>query len=349
MDILIIRLSAIGDVVHALSVIAPLKKYYPGCRITWVIEEEAAELLKSYPGIDRVIVSRRKRWIRQIRGYQFMKALRQVAAFIRILRTDEYDLVLDFQGLFKSGILVFLSKGKRKIGYENAREGSRYFYSEKAPATGFNDHAIDRHLVLIKHLGIEDPEVSYSSFFNKADEDAVNALLVSLKIDLEKPLVVIHPAAQWKTKIWPGDKAAKLCDRLSKECSCQVVLVGSYAEEAFLGNIAAAAKSDVKNLAGKTKLGELACLISRSALMVSTDSGPMHLACAVKTPVVAIMGPTAPWRTGPFGDDFSVVRNEIPCSPCFKKVKCPLGHHKCMTDISVEEVFKTCCNWLEAG
>jgi len=346
MNILIIRLSAIGDVVHALSVIAPLKKHFPDCKITWVIEEEAADMLKRYPGIDRIIVSRRKRWIRQLRGGQFMKAIRQGTAFIKTLRSDEYDLVLDFQGLFKSGIIAFLSKAKRKIGYKNAREGSTLFYSEKAPATDFNDHAVKRHFVLIKHLGILNTEVSYAPLFDKNDEDAVNAALVSVKADRQKPLVTIHPAAMWKTKIWPKNKAAALCDRLTDELNCQVVLAGSYAEESYLAEIISMAKSDAKNLAGKTKLGELACLISISDLMVSMDSGPMHIACAVKTPVVAIMGPTAPWRTGPFGENFSVVRNELPCSPCFKKAKCPLEHHKCMQDISVEEVFKTCCNYL---
>ena len=348
MNILIIRLSAIGDVVHALSVIEPLKKHYPGCRITWVIEEEAADMLKRYPGIDQVVVSCRKRWIRQLKGGQYMKAVRQAAAFVKTVRSDEYDLVLDFQGLFKSGLIAGLSRAKRKIGYKNSREGSTVFYSEKAPVTNFNDHAIKRHFVLIKHLGIDDSEVSYAPLFDKNDEDAVDAVLASVKADRQKPLVTIHPAAMWKTKIWPKDKVAGLCDRLADELNCQVVLAGSYAEESYLADIISGAKADVINLAGKTKLSELACLISISDLMVSMDSGPMHIACAVKTPVVAIMGPTAPWRTGPFGEDFRVVRKELPCSPCFKKAKCPLEHHKCMQDISVEEVFKTCCNWLGA-
>ncbi len=114
MNILIIRLSAIGDVVHALSVIEPLKKHYPGCRITWVIEEEAADMLKRYPGIDQVVVSCRKRWIRQLKGGQYMKAFHQATAFVKTLRSDEYDLVLDFQGLFKSGLIAGLSRAKKK-------------------------------------------------------------------------------------------------------------------------------------------------------------------------------------------------------------------------------------------
>jgi len=347
MDILIIRLSAIGDVVHALSVIEPLRKHYPGCKITWVIEEEAADILKSYPGIDRVIVSRRKRWLRQFKSGQVMKALRQATAFVKTLRSQEYDLVLDFQGLFKSGIISFLSRGKRKIGYKNAREGSTFFYSEKAPATDFNDHAIKRHQVILKHLGINDSEISYESLFNVSDERAVDSLLDEAGVDRDKSLVTVHPAATWKTKIWPTEKVVELCDLLINEFSCQVVLVGSYAEEPLLTDMAACAKNEVKNMAGRTKLSELACLISKSDLLVTTDSGPMHMACAVKTPVVAVMGPTAPWRTGPFGDEYSVVKHELSCSPCFKRTECPLEHHKCMEEISVEEVFKTCCNWLK--
>ncbi len=334
---------------HALSVVAPLKKHYPDCKITWIIEEEAADMLKSYPGIDRVIVSRRKRWIRQLKGGQYMKAFRQATAFVKTLRSYEYDLVLDFQGLFKSGVIAGLSRAKRKIGYKNAREGSTVFYTEKTPATDFNDHAIKRHFVLIKHLGIDDSEVSYALLFDKNDEDTVDGVLGSVKADRQKPLVTIHPAAMWKTKIWPKDKVAEFCDRLADELNCQVVLAGSYSEESYLADIVSRTKADVKNLAGKTKLSELACLISKSDLMVSMDSGPMHIACAVKTPVVAIMGPTAPWRTGPFGGVFNVVRNELSCSPCYKKAKCPLEHHQCMKEISVEEVFKTCCNWLEVG
>ena len=347
MDILIVRLSAIGDVVHALSVVVPLKKHYPGCRITWMIEEEAADILRSYSGIDRVIVLRRKRWLRQLKSGQVTKALRQATAFVKTLRSMEYDLVLDFQGLFKSGIVSFLSRSKRKIGYKNAREGSSLFYSEKAPATDFNDHAIKRHQVILKHLGINDPEISYEPFFNVSDERAVDNLLDNIGVDRGKLLVTVHPAATWKTKVWPKEKVVELCDRLVNEFSCQVVLVGSYAEEPFLTDMASKAKNEVKNLAGKTKLSELACLISKSDLLVTTDSGPMHIACASASPVVAIMGPTAPWRTGPFGDDYRVVRHDLSCSPCFKRTECPLMHHNCMKEISVEEVFKTCCNWLK--
>jgi 3-deoxy-D-manno-octulosonic-acid transferase/heptosyltransferase-1 len=278
-----------------------------------------------------------------------MKALRQAAAFVKTLRSQEYDLVLDFQGLFKSGIISFLSRSKRKIGYKNAREGSTLFYSEKAPATDFNDHAIKRHQVILKHLGINNPEIFYEPLFDMSDERAVVNLFDNTGVDRNKLLVTVHPAATWKTKIWPKEKVVELCDRLANEFSCQVVLIGSYAEEPFLTDIASRAKNEVKNLAGKTKLSELACLIAKSDLLVTTDSGPMHMACASSTPVVAIMGPTAPWRTGPFGDDYRVVRHELSCSPCFKRAECPLEHHKCMEEISVEEVFKTCCNWLNQG
>jgi len=346
MNILIIRLSAIGDVVHALAMVAPLKKKYPGCRITWVIEEETANLLEHYPGIDRVIISRRRRWLRQVRGGQPVKALRQAAAFVKMLRSDRYDLVLDFQGLLKSGLIAFLSRSQRKIGYRNAREMSPLFYSEKAPATDFNDHALNRHQVILNHLGIKDPAVSFAPFYSRRDEDKIDQLFRSLDIDCRKNLVVVHPCAGWPTKVWPKQKVAGLCDRLIDEQSCAVVLAGSYAEAGFLNEIVNLANNRLVSLAGKTKLTELAGLMARADLAVSTDSGPMHLACAVGTPVVAIMGSTAPWRTGPFGDRYTVIRKELFCSPCYQKKKCPLSHHRCMAEISVEEVFKTCCNWL---
>ena len=182
MNILIIRLSAIGDVVHALSVVAPLKKRFSDCKVTWVIEEEASDILKSYSGIDRVIISRRKRWLRQLRSGQVVKALRQAKAFVETLRSMEYDLVLDFQGLFKSGLISFLSRSKRKIGYRNAREGSTFFYSEKVPATDFNDHAIKRHQVILKHLGIKDAEISYEPLFGLNDEAVVDNLLNNIGV-----------------------------------------------------------------------------------------------------------------------------------------------------------------------
>ncbi|MCX5901313.1 MAG: lipopolysaccharide heptosyltransferase I, partial [Proteobacteria bacterium] len=144
MKILVIRLSAIGDVVHTLPAVQLLKKYLPGCRITWLVEEFAADLIAGYEGIDAVIVSKRTSWLQTLRTGNAAAACTEAAAFFRELRREEYDLVLDFQGLFKSGMLAGLARGKRKIGFAHAREGAPLFYTEKAPEPEFNDHAITR-------------------------------------------------------------------------------------------------------------------------------------------------------------------------------------------------------------
>jgi 3-deoxy-D-manno-octulosonic-acid transferase/heptosyltransferase-1 len=347
MNILIIRLSSIGDVVHTLSAVEPLRQHFPGCTITWVVEEKAEDLIKGYPGIDRVIVSRRKQWLEDLHNFKFYHLTRNVREFLKELRRDHYDIIIDFQGLFKSGILAFLARGKRKVGYKNAREASTMFYSEKAPPPDFNDHAIKRHMALIHYLGVKESPNSFSLPFGKEDKDNLEKLFDNEHVNRNKPVVCFHPSAVWATKRLAQEKVARLCDMLQEEFKCQILFVGTAEEKEYLDHICSLLNGEAKNLAGKTSLRELACLVSKSDLMVSMDSGPMHITCAVGTPVVALFGPTAPWRTGPFGDNYSVIRKELPCSPCFKKRECPEGHHRCMNDITVEDVFKVCCNYLE--
>lgn len=342
MNILIVRLSALGDVIHTLIAAEHLKRHFPGCTITWVIEEHTADLIKFYPAIDRVIITRQKHWYKDLHDIKFYHVAREIQQFLRELRQDHYDLIIDFQGLFKSGILAFFARGNRKIGYMNAREGSTMFYSEKAPSPDFHDHAIKRHMALLNYLGIHESSISLSFPFNKEDEENVERLFCNEQVDRKKALVCFHPSALWETKRWAKEKVAKLCDLLQQESCCQVLLVGSEEDKTYLDHICSFVNQEVKNLSGKTSLRELACLISKSDLMVSMDSGPMHLSSAVGTPVIALFGPTAPWRTGPFGKDDHVVRKELPCSPCFKRKKCPEGHHRCMQYITVEDVFETC-------
>ena len=346
MKILIIRLSAIGDVVHTLPAVQLLKKHLPGCRITWVVEEAAADLIAGYEGIDAVIVSKRATWLRAFRAGSAAAACKEAAAFVRGLRREDYDLVLDFQGLFKSGLLAGLARGKRTIGFAHAREAATLFYTEKAPAPDFNDHAITRHMGLLRYLGINDDAAAFSQFWGQREEENVQRLLGGHEAESKGPLVIVHPCAAWPTKCWDAGRVAALCDSLRKIYDARIVFAGSAAEQLPVSGIIARMAEPAISLAGCTTLRELACLLARSSLMVAMDSGPLHLACAVGAPAVALFGPTAPWRTGPFGSRYSVIRKELLCSPCYKKKACPLGHHRCMADITVEEVLQVCSNYL---
>lgn len=346
MKILVIRLSAIGDVVHTLPAVHLLKKHLPGCSITWLVEESAADLIAGYEGIAAVIVSKRTSWLRALRAGSGAAAFNEAAAFVRELRRDEYDLVLDFQGLFKSGILAGLARGKRKIGFAGAREGAAFFYTEQAPAPDFNDHAIVRHRGLLRYLGITDDAVVFSPLWREAEEKSIQRLLDGNTADSAGPLIIVHPFAAWPTKCWDTGSMAMVCDSLRKKYDARIVFVGAAAEYMPAGSIISRMTGPAINLAGRTTLRELACLLARSSLMVAMDSGPMHLACAAGTPVVALFGPTAPWRTGPFGSQQSVIKKGLVCSPCYKKKTCPLGHHRCMADITVEDVLQVCSNYL---
>lgn len=342
MRILIIRLSALGDVVHVLPAVPLLRQRYPACHITWAVEDRSAPLLEGCPGIDRLLVLERRRMGAALRAGNLVRAAELAAAFLRRLRAERFDLVLDFQGLLKSGMIAGFSRSARTIGLSCAREGSRLFYHEIAPAAGFHEHALRRNLILLEHLGIA-AEPAFPPLFTSAD----NRGCAALADGQDRPVVAVHPGTQWPTKTWPWQRVAEVCRGLQAGAGCRVLVTGSADERDLCGRISAAAPGST-SCAGQHTLRELACVLARVDLLVSVDCGPMHLACAAGTPVVALFGPTAPWRSGPFGTGHAVIRRELSCSPCFKRRRCPQGHHRCMRDITVEEVLKVCCSMLPA-
>lgn len=368
MNILIVKLSAIGDVIHTLPALAALRRCYPGADITWVVEEAAADLLVGHPDLSRILVSRRKSWLKEIRRGRIAAPLREMRSFFRELRRRRYDLVIDFHGLFKSAAIVFLSGGKRKLGYDSFQEGSGLFYDEKIPED-LGKHAVDRYLDLVRYLegkgggrGTGTPKAApaFTIAISKEECRRVDALLaahtealnVTDRLGKEKEsgseeekngrFVAVNPVAFWETKLWEDQKFAELCDRIHRELGIGVILTGG--EAGHLGSIRMHMKTAAVNLGGQTTLRELACLYRRAALVVTTDSGPMHLAAAMGTPVVALFGPTDPARTGPYGPGHRVIRSGLSCLPCFRK-HCDTV--RCMREIGVAEVFAAVREVLE--
>lgn len=354
MNILIVKLSAIGDVIHTLPSLAALRRCFPAADITWVVEEAAADLLAGHPDLDRVIVSGRKRWLREIRQGQIGEVLGEMQTLLRALRARCYDWVIDFHGLLKSAVLVGVSRGKRKLGYDSLQEGSCLFYSEKVPED-MGKHAVDRYLDLVRRVAGPQGEAclahtpTFTIGLGDQQERRVTALLKEHWELLAGGgqgrgipgegvqglrFVAVNPVAFWETKLWQEEKFAELCDRVRRELGVGIVLTGGEAPP--LERIRGMMAERAANLGGRTTLRELACLYKRAALVVTTDSGPMHLAAAVGTPVVALFGPTDPARTGPYGPGHRVVRRELACSPCLKK-RCET--QRCMREIEVGEVF----------
>jgi 3-deoxy-D-manno-octulosonic-acid transferase/heptosyltransferase-1 len=349
MNILIVKLSAIGDVVHTLPALAALRKLYPQAFITWVIEEGAADLIQNHPYLDKVLVSHRKRWLRDLKNGRLSTA-GEIIQFIKELRSRRYDLVIDFHGLLKSSLIVLLTSAERKIGYDSMQELSGLFIREKVPED-MDKHAVDRYLDLVRYLDKKEhvtpgagsckapatagdcqEKVEFAIPVFEAQEQRITQLLASN--GLADRFVALNPVALWQTKLWDDAGFARLCDRIVTELKLPVVFTGTRKQE--ISPIQALMSVPSVNLAGETSLRELACLYRHAAFVITTDSGPMHIAAAVGTPVVALIGPTDARRTGPYGKGHRVVSVDIPCRPCFRK-KC--STRECMHGITADAVF----------
>lgn len=350
MNILIIKLSAIGDVIHTLPALNALRRRFPEARIDWLVESAAAPLVQGHPVLDRVLVSRRKEWVRGLFSQETRRrSLGEMIRFLRELRRVRYDLIIDFHQLLKSGVMALLARGKRKVGFGPGLEHmemSHLFLNERVPAVSMEHHALLRNLMLLEAIGIPAGSVAYRIPVTDADRAAVFRLLG----DGERPLVAINPVAQWETKLWRNDGFARLADGLVRDRSVRAVFTGGPDDVPMVAAIQKKMTEPSLNLAGKTSLPMLAALLAQSSCLVTTDTGPMHLGAAVNTPVVALFGPTAPWRTGPYGPGHHVVRTGAPCSPCFKR-KCRFGDRHCMTGITENAVMAAVrrLGVLEAG
>ena len=366
MRILIIKLSSIGDVVHTLPSLWALRKALAGSgasvEIDWLVEEAASSLLTGHPMIDNLIVVKNRGWITN-RGANIKTA--------KYLRSRRYDMVLDFQGLMKSGIWVLLSKGQRRIGFSNARELSHAFLNDKVAPGDPELHAVERYLQLARHAigrtaackavaGKKDPNPEVE--FPMADMDRpiehIKRLLKKHGLGAgrggpkSKGFFAMVPHARWPTKLWGDEPFVEFAKNAIARYDMDAVLTGGVMDRASLDSMRTRIGPRAANLAGQTDLTELAALFSKADFVVTVDSGPMHIAAAVGTPVIALFGPTSPARTGPYGKldgptgGHTVITHRLDCSPCFKK-KCP--EPVCMTGITVEEVLAAAERYAGVG
>jgi heptosyltransferase I len=319
MRILIIKPSSLGDVIHALPTVNLVRRKFPGATITWLINDNLASLLKKdCPIIDGLIAFPR-------REFGSLWRLPQILKFMRRLRAEKFDIVIDLQGLLRSGLMTRATRAPRRIGLSDAREGSRSFYNEIVQVP--RAHAVDRYLLAAHHLGCEPGPVEFPLGSTPSDVSYIEDL-----VPQARPLIAVNPSARWETKLWGDDKFAALLKELPRD---RVVLTGSAEDAPRIEKLS----QDCANLAGKTDLAQLAEVYRRCAVVITNDSGPMHLAAAVGAPVVAIFGPTDPALTGPYGKQHIVLRSRIPCSPCLKPYCTHTPRMECMDLVTVEQVL----------
>jgi heptosyltransferase-1 len=314
--ILIVKPSSLGDVVHGLPFLNSIKSYFPEAEIHWVISKGLEGLLEGHPMINRLIIINKDMWKKISRTGETIREVRQL---FKELRNENYDLVIDLQGLLRSGIITRVTGAPVRIGFKEAREGSRFFYTHKVEG-GKDIHAVDRYLKIAEFLGCDISNVCFPlplfSHFSLPDDYAV-----------------IVPGARWETKRWPAERFGELVAMLPLKS----IIVGSKADINIADKIVSLSNGKAFSLAGKTTLKDLIEIMRGARFVVSNDSGPMHIAVASGTPVIAIFGPTSPRRTGPYGNDHIVIESSLECSPCFKK-KCK--KFDCMDAITVDMVME---------
>jgi lipopolysaccharide heptosyltransferase I len=321
--ILLIKPSAIGDVVHALPVLNLLRRKWPDAHIAWLLTPACADLLDGHPLLSEVILFERRRFGR---GWREPAAAAGLVSFMKRLRRGEFDLVIDLQGLFRSGWMAWQTRAPVRIGFSNARELAPIFYTHRVDVGTTEQHAIDRYLKVTAALGCGDSPVEFP--FHVTDEDRRH---VESLVPADQPYAVLIPGTNWLTKRWPADRFAMLVKPLRDRFGLATVTAGSPDEVELASQISGAI-----NVAGKTTLRQLVALLQRASLVVANDSGPMHIAAALGRPLVTPFGPTNPVRTGPYRRDDAVLRLDLPCSPCYSRT---CTHQSCLQWLDVESVL----------
>jgi len=339
--ILILRLSAVGDVIRTLPAVKALKEHTPYSSITWIVEEPSQAFLESQPEIDEVILFPRKRWTKGIKSLRGIGGtIKEMWALIIDLRRRRFDVVLDFHGILKSGLLSFLSGSPKRVGYDrrSTKEGNCLFSNVKVKLPKERISRFQRNLTLLKGVGLEVRELQYNLHISTEDREYVESFFNTLSVSLKRPLIAIHPGTSPKAlfKRWMPDQYAQLADRLVRELNAGVLLTWGTEELEWVEGIRKE-MNEPSLLGPKTQsLTQLGEVYRHCDLYIGGDTGPMHIASLMGIPVVVIYGPTDPIENEPFGNHIKV-RKEVGCSPCHKYSCKELV---CIKTISADEVFK---------
>ncbi len=318
MRILVVKLSSLGDILHVLPCVHAIKKQMKA-NIDWVVHPEFAPIVRTFKDIDNVLTFPRR------------DVLKNFLSSVRALRKTRYDMVIDLHGLMKSAIVTKFAKAERKIGPSYSRELSFLFYPERAGKMHRDCHAAVQAFDTLDYLKLKRPVSPMSvDDFNLPDFNAPAG----------SPLIAIAPVSRWITKNWPKESFASFATLAGERLpNASFVIVGGKADYEAGEIIASALPAGrITNLCGKCSIAESMALLAKCDLLVSNDSGPVHMAAALGTPALVLFGPTRPDWTGPYGEGHKIIMRSLPCQPCLKG-KCKFGVARCMTEITPEEVL----------
>jgi len=362
--ILLIKPSALGDVVHTLPVLVKLRARYPRAQIDWLITPENAEVVRYHPALSNVVLFARRDFSKRGRRW---RAFVSFFDLLKQIRRAKYELIIDMHGQVRSAFFALISGARVRIGFDRpvkrgltvsaehdlknipshgwrgAREGSWIAYTNRIPIPTLDVHAIDRYLWVAPLLGLDDNPPDLTIHLSPQATNKVNRLLEEHGVPASKPLVVLVPGTIWETKHWTIEGFAGVARQFLQD-GFAVALAGTTRDQQRCRQIAAAAPGTC-DLSGKTTPADLAALIRRAEVAVTNDSGSMHVAASLGKPMVSVFGPTNPVHIGPYERPESVVRLDLPCSPCnYRRLsQCPFDH-ACMKQVTsamvVERVRK---------
>lgn len=336
--ILIVRLGAIGDVIRTLPALRALRANLPEAYIAWVVEDRAAPILKDHPDLNKVFVVPRKEWGKNPLSF---KTLREIGGVIQNLRRETFDLVLDFHGLFKSGLITFLSGVKERVGFSRkfSKEGNFLFTNRHVSLPERKINRVERNLSLIKYLGLEIKENLPIIPISDQDREFVANTIFPESTSFNRPWIIIHPGSSPSTpyKRWGYRRFAQLADNLIQKFGGKILFTAGKDERELVKSIIAEMTEFQYILCQTKTLTQLAETIRRCDLYIGNDTAPMHLAAFVGTPVIALFGPTDPIENAPYVKGESIViRKDVFCNPCRNR-ECQ--NLLCMDAINVEDVL----------
>ncbi len=329
-NILLIRLSSLGDIVLASPAIRAVRQHFPDARISMLVAKQSADLISENPHLDEVIP-----FDREARD----KNTGEMMRIIRILREREFELVVDFQRKFRTGLLAYLSGAKCRVG-------NGPLCTIRVP-NRINKHAIDRYFDLLHAIGINTKDRRLELFLTESDRVSAREILNAKGICPDRIKVALFPGAGWKLREWMPVRFAAIGDCVAVHFDAQVLIFGGPKERELVDHVASLMTTTPITVAEALPIRQFAALVEQCNLFITNDTGPMHIAAAMQTPTVALFGPGDHIRFQPLEPIHTTIRHHVPCNPC-KQFTNKCKNNICMKLISVDEVWEVVCRKLSS-
>jgi len=341
-NILLIKMSSMGDILHALPAACALRDHYPNSRISWLIDKRFVHLIEGHPALDEIICADAPSWVDRIpyrgdiaRGLSHFRIISE-------LRERRFDCVFDLQSLFRSGLLAWSSGSKTRVGLNDWREGAPLFYTHRAPST--HPHVVRHYLSVVERIIGPVTNVRFDLPVREEARKQASFLLREMGLGDGKPFVVLAPKSSQTFKDWPAERFSVVVRHLKERWSLPTVLVGANKDRPICEQVANGAGTSPLFFLGHT-LDELIALLERPRLVIGLDSGPTHVAATLGRRVLGIFGPTDPIRSAPWGSEDLAVHRRPECKACQLPFNAPWGipgiRHSCLTDLMPDAVIAT--------